>query len=161
MLKTILNMLAGALIAASVGAAVAVQGIAPVNGFQTPDGTWLLGLAGGQNLTSQSGITAHAGGTQAACFVLPAGIALISVDTVASSGDSVCLPFAQSGTDIQIANNSATTLNIFGQAGNNPLTGAADTINNTAGSTNYSPTTQQNVECYSPKNGVWRCMKGS
>jgi len=161
MLKTAFNMLVGALIAASVSVALAVTGQPQVQGFQTPDGTWLLGLAGGQNFSYQFGIVAHAGGTQAACTVLPAGIAFMSVDTVASSGDSVCLPFAVAGTNIQIANNSSTTLNIFGQAGNNPLTGAADTINNTAGSTNYSPTTQQNVECVSPKNGVWRCMKGA
>lgn len=161
MFKTMLNMIAGALVAASVGFAFAVTGQPPVNGFQTPDGTWLLGLASGQNFSYQFGITAHAGGTQAACLVLPAGVAFLSVDTVASSGDSVCLPFAVAGTNIQIANNSATTLNIFGQAGNNPLTAAADTINNTAGSTNYSPTTQQNTECYAAKNGAWRCMKGS
>lgn len=161
MLKTIANMLVGAFMAAAVGAACAAVGFAPVPGFQTPDGTWLLGLSGGTNYTYQSGIVAHAGGTQAACLVLPAGIAMVSVDMVASSGDSVCLPFAVAGTNMQIANNSATTLNIFGQAANNPLTAAADTINNTVGSSAYSPTTQQNVECVAAKNGAWRCMKGS
>lgn len=159
MFKTMLNMFAGALVAASVSFALAVTGQPPVQGFQTPDGTWLLGLASGQNYTYQFGITAHAGGTQAACLILPAGIAFLSVDTVASSGDSVCLPFAVAGSDIQIANNSATTLNIYGQAGNNLLTAAADTINATAGSTAYQPTTQQNTECFAAKNGAWRCMK--
>lgn len=161
MLKTILNMVLGALIAAAIGSASAVIGTppTPATGFGLVDGIWLNGLAGGQNFTSQSGIVAHAGGTQAACLVLPAGIAFVSVDTVASSGDSVCLPFAAAGMNIQIANNSSTTLNIFGQAGNNPLTAAADTINNTAGSTNFSPTTQQNTECFAAKNGAWRCAK--
>lgn len=163
MLKTLRDMLIGAFVAASVSAALAVVGQPPIpsNGPGLVDGTWLNGLAGGQNYTTQSGIVAHAGGTQAACTVLPAGIAQISVDTVATNGDSVCLPFAAAGMDIQIANNSSSTLNIYGQAANNPLTGAADTINATAGSTNYSPTTQQNVECYAAKNGAWRCMKGS
>jgi len=140
-----------------VGAAFAVTGNPPVNGFQTPDGTWLLGLAGGQNYTYQSGIVAHAGGTQAACLVLQTGIAFISVDTVASSGDSVCLPFAVAGSNIQVANNSGTTLNIYGQAANNLLTSAADTINGVAGSTAIAPTTQQAIECFAAKNGAWRC----
>ena len=93
MLKTILNMLAGALIAAGVSAAFAVTGLPPVPGFQTPDGTWLLGLAGGQNYSYQYGITAHAGGGQAACQSLTPGAYLYEIDTVASGNDSICIPF--------------------------------------------------------------------
>lgn len=162
MIKTAINMLVGAFIAASVAAAFAVTGNPPVNGYQTPDGTWLLGLSSGANMTYQSGITAHAGGGQAACTQLQPGIAFYSVDTVASSGDSVCLPYAVAGTDLQIANNSSTTLNIFSPSANNLLTGAVDTINNVAGSSAYTNgTTQKNIECFSPKNGAWRCGSSS
>lgn len=161
MLKNVLNMLMGMIICAAISTAFAVVGTPPIAGPALQDGVWLQGLAGAQNFTFQSGIVAHAGGTQAACLNLPIGIAFIQVDTVASSGDSVCLPFAVAGANIQIRNNSATTLNIFGQAANNPLTGAADTINGTAGSTNYSPTTQQSADCFVAKNGAWSCVKGS
>lgn len=163
MIKTILNMLVGALICAAMSTAFALVGTPPLNnmGFGMVDANWLNGLAGGQNFTFQSGITAHAGGGQAACLQLQPSIAFYSVDTVATSGDSVCLPFAAAGANIQVANNSATTLNIFGQAANNPLTGAADTINATAGSSAYQPTTTQNVECFAAKNGAWRCTKAN
>lgn len=161
MLKTIFNMLIGALVAAAVGSAFAVVGTPPINGFATVDGNWLNGLAGGQNATFQSGIVAHAGGTQAACFNLPVGVYYMQIDTVATTGDSVCLPFAAAGTNVQIRNNGANTVNIFGQSANNPLTGAADTINGTAGSSAYSPTTQQSADCFVAKNGSWSCVKGS
>ena len=163
MLKTMINFLAGVLVASAVATAFAVTGIAPQSGNSNSliDGTWLLGLAGGTNLTYQSGITAHAGGTQAACQVLPAGIALVSIDTVSSATDSVCMPFAVAGTDFQFAVNSSNSPNVYGQVANNPLTGAADTINGTAGSTAYQPAGQKNVECFSPKNGAWRCVTGS
>ena len=159
MIKTILNMLVGALIAAAVSTAFAVIGTPPIpsNGFGMVDGAWLNGLAGGSNMTFQSGIVAHAGGGQTACFQLQPGIAFYSVDTVATNADSVCLPFAQAGMDIQVANNSAATLNVYGQSANNPITAAADTLNGVAGSTAIAPTTQQSIECFSAKNGAWRC----
>jgi hypothetical protein len=164
MIKTMLNMFVGALVAASVSLALAVTGQPPVQGFQTPDGTWLLGVSGGQNFSYQYGITAHAGGTQAACLNLTPGIYLYQVDTVASSQDSVCLPFAVAGMNLNIRNNGASTLAIYGQPNNNLLTGAADTINGTAGSTNYGAPgllTQTNVECFAAKNGAWSCVRGS
>jgi hypothetical protein len=165
MFKTILNMLIGALVAASVGAAVAVQGIAPSNGFGAWDGTWLLGLSGGTNYAYQSGITAHAGGGQASCVSLTPGIYLYEVDTVASANDSVCLPFAQQGTNFSIRNGAASNaLAIYAQANNNLLTAAADTINGTAGSTEYPSgglSAGSSVECFAAKNGVWSCVHGN
>ena len=165
MLKTALNMIVGAFLAASIGAAFAVVGNVPVNGYQTPDGTWLLGLAGGSNWTYQSGITAHAGGTQAACLSLTPGIYLYEVDTVASAHDSVCLPFAQQGSNFSIRNGaSSNALAIYGQSNNNLLTAAADTINGTAGSTEYPSgglSAGSSVECFAAKNGVWSCVHGN
>lgn len=166
MFKTIANMLAGALIAAGISAAFAV-GIAPsVNsGFQAIEGRWLLGIVGGQNFAYQSGITAHAGGTQAACLSLTPGTYLYEVDTVASANDSICLPFAQQGTNFSIRNGAATNaLAIFGQPANNALTSAADTINGTAGSTEYPSgglAAGSSVECFAAKNGVWSCAHGN
>jgi hypothetical protein len=110
MIKTMLNMFVGALVAASVGLALAVTGQPPVQGFQTPDGTWLLGLAGGQNYAYQYGITAHAGGGQTACQNLTPGFAMYQVDTVVTNADSICLPFAIAGTDLNLRNNTAQTL---------------------------------------------------
>jgi hypothetical protein len=167
MIKIVLNMLAGAagcaIFCIMMGVAFAVVGNPPLPGMREGlvDGLWLQGMANGQNFSYQSGITAHAGGTQAACQNLPSNIAFTSVDTVATDHDSVCLPFAIAGMNIQIANNSGHILDIYGQSAVNPLTAAADTINNVIGSTVYSPTTQQNIECFSAKNGAWRCTKAS
>lgn len=162
MIKTLLNMVLGAVIF-SVASAFAVVGTPPIpaNGFGAVDGTWLNGLAGGQNELFQNGITAHAGGTQAACLVLTPGSQLYEVDTVANSGDSICLPFAVGGMDIQISNSGAQPMSVYGQSANNPLTSAADTINGTAGSSAYSVTNATNVQCFVAKNGAWKCVKGS
>ena len=163
MIKTLMTMLAGAIVFA-VGAAFATVGTAPLfnTGYQLVDGQWLLGLASGSNYTVQYNIVAHAGGGQSACTPLPPGIAFYSVDTVVSNNDSVCLPFASAGTDIQIANNTAQTLGIYGLSANDPATGVADTINGTAGSSVYSSTTNQhNVECFVAKAGGWRCVAGN
>ena len=161
MLKTIFNMAAGALVAATIAAAMALTGQPPVNGFQTPDGTWLLGLAGGQNYTYQYGITAHAGGTQAACQSLNAGIYLFEIDTVATNNDSVCLPFAVQGLNFSIRNAGAATLAIYAQSGTNLATSSTDTINGATNSTSYTVATNNNVECFVAKSGNWSCVKGN
>lgn len=162
MIKTVLNMLAGAFMCAAVGAAFAVVGTPPVpsNGFGAVDGTWLNGLAGGLNFTFQNGITAHAGGTQAACLSLTPGSYLYEIDTVASGNDSICLPFAAPGFNISIRNAGAQTLGIYGQSANNPVTAAADTINGTAGSSNYSMIANNSAECFVAKAGSWSCVQG-
>jgi hypothetical protein len=155
MIKTALNMLFGALVAAAVGTAVALTGTPPTpsNGFGMVDGAWLNGLAGGQNETYQSAISA-AGTTQATATVVPAGIALVEVDTVpASSG--IALPSAIAGTEIQIFNSTATTMKIYPSVANNPVTGVQDTIN---GGTSLTVTgasggTVSALMC--AKNGVW------
>lgn len=160
MLKTIRDMIIGALVVAAVSAAHAVSGIAPIPGYQTPDGTWLLGIVGGQNFTYQSGITAHAGGTQAACLNITPGIYLNQVDTVASGNDSVCLPFAVAGANLNIRNNGAQTLAIYAQVNNNLLTAAADTINNASNTSSYTIIAQNSVECFAAKSGSWSCVQG-
>jgi hypothetical protein len=162
MFKTIRDMLLGAFVCAAVGAAVAGVGIPPGTGPQLVDGAWLNGLAGGQNYTYQSGITAHAGGGQTACLVLGVGISFFEVDTVASGNDSVCLPYAQAGMDFQIRNAAASnSMNIFAQSTNNPSTAAGDTINGSSNSSSYALAAGSSVECFAAKNGVWSCVHGS
>jgi hypothetical protein len=128
MFKTILNMLVGALITTAVGAAFAVTGNIPPNGFAAIDGTWLNGLAGGTNYTYQSGLVA-AGTNQATALQLPAGIYMLEVDTTSSS-TGVALPPCIPGTQTILYNNGANPLAVYPAVANNPITAAQDTINN-------------------------------
>jgi hypothetical protein len=128
MFKTLRDMLLGAVCCAAVGVAAAAVGTPPGTGPGLVDGAWLNGLAGGQNYTYQSGITA-AGTTQATATALPTNIYLIEIDTVAAS-TGVNLPPCLPGTQMQIYNNGAQTLTIYPAVANNPLTAAQDTINN-------------------------------
>lgn len=152
MLKTILNMLAGALIAAGVSGAFAVVGTPPVNGFGAVDGVWLNGLAGGLNNTYQSGITA-AGTTQATATQLPSAIGMVEVDTTAAS-TGVNIPPCLPGTELSVYNNGASTLAVYPTVANNPITAAQDTINNaTALSGGIASRALQYFSC--AKAGVW------
>lgn len=147
----IAKLILGAVLFASP-AAFAATGIAPnpANGLTMPDATWLNGLAGGQNESYQYGITAT-GSTQAGATQLPAGVALIEVDTTAS-GTGVALPFCLQGMEFSVYNNGANTLTIYPNVVNNPQTGAQDTINN-ATSVTVATHTPEFFGC--AKNGVW------
>lgn len=75
---------------------------------------------------SASGIVAHAGGGQASATPLSA--ALNEVDTCASDADSVMLPLAIPGATCFVNNNTAHSLQVFGNP-SNPNNGAVgDTI---------------------------------
>lgn len=150
MFKTISGMLAGALISAAIGAAFAVTGQVPVNGFAPVDGTWLLGLSGGQNYAYQYGITA-AGTTQATATQLPAGIFLVEIDTAAAS-TGVNMPSCIPGTQMQIYNNGAQTVTIYPAVANNPITAAQDTINN---ATSITLASHVATSPFCAKAGVW------
>jgi hypothetical protein len=151
MLKTILNFLAGALIAAAVGAALAVTGTPPGTGPGLVDGAWLNGVAGGQNATFVSGITCT-GTTQANAFQLTPGFTLIEIDA-AAGGTGCNLPTAIPGVEISIFNNTANNaLNIYPTVPNNPATGAQDTINNT---TSVQITSRAAKYFWSAKTGNW------
>jgi hypothetical protein len=161
MLKIVFNMLVGAFVAASITTAIAVTGLVPGSGPQLIDGLWLNGLASGQNQNYQSGITAHAGGTQAACLILNNGSWLYELDTVASSGDSICLPYAAAGSTLSIRNAGANLANFFAQNTNNPLTAATDTINGQTNTTTFTLTANWVADCFSAKNGAWSCARGN
>lgn len=164
MLKTLRDMVVGAIAAFAAVATVsyAVVGIPPEFGFQMVDGQWLRGVAGGQNFSFQSGITAKAGGGQTACTNIPSSIYLNQVDTVASSNDSVCLPFALAGANLQLRNNGANQLAVFAQSGTNAATGSTDSINGTSNGSSYplNTTTTMVTECFAAKNGAWSCVRG-
>ena len=134
-------------------------GIPPQQGYELIEGRFLLGITNGHNMSYESGLTAHAGGTQAAGLLIPADIAFVEFDTVASGGDSAVLPFAsQPGTVIVVLNSTATSMNVYSNHGTNPVTGAADKLN---GSTSAAVAVAGTggltaaVRFYCPKAGVW------
>lgn len=161
MLKTIRDMLFGAVVTSAVGAAMAVTGTPPIpsNGFGLVDGTWLNGLAGGTNYAYQYSITAHAGGGQASAFQLPQFINMFQVSTVATTGDSVALPQCIQGSYMFLSNSGASTLDVYGSPIVNGTTGTLDTINATAGTSAYTLTTNTNAVFFCAKNGAWSAGK--
>lgn len=72
--------------------------------------------------SSADGITAHAGGTKAAATVLTAQINRVSV--CATPGDSVLLPAAIAGRVVDVFNDGATAMQVFG-AGTDTIDGVA------------------------------------
>jgi hypothetical protein len=85
---------------------------------------------------------------------------LQQVKTSAATG-YVCLPTAVSGKIVMISNPSASTIDIYSSA-QSYVSGTADTINGTAGTTAYtSLTTGLNTICFAPNNGAWNCITGS
>jgi hypothetical protein len=130
-----------------------VIGTPPGTGPALVDGVWLAGLAGGQNETYQSGISA-AGSTQAGATQLPAGIALIEVDT-ASANQGLALPEAVAGTELSVYVSVNATVKFYPSVPNNALTGAQDTING-ATSITVTGAAAGTVTWFScAKNGAW------
>jgi hypothetical protein len=161
MLKTILNMLVGAVISAAVTAAFAVTGTPPGTGLGLVDGAWLTALTQGSNYSFQSGIAA-AGTTQATATVLSTTPMMYEVDTVAAS-TGVALPQCLAGDFLMIRNGTTTTLAVYGNATANSAVSpsANDTINGTAGSSAYSLTSQQTALFFCAKTGSWSALHGS
>jgi hypothetical protein len=165
MLRTIRDMLIGVIVAACAAATLAYATVGEPpdsNGsFATISQRWLYALSGGLNHTYQYAITAHAGGTQAAAFVLPSATAMIEVDTVATNGDSIALPYASQGTILHIRNAGTGTLDIYANPGTNGLTSATDTINGSSNSTAYALSTNTVATFFCAKNGIWSAIHGS
>ena len=136
-------------------------GIRPDRGFALPDGEWLRQVSNGNNFTYQSGVVAKASGTQANGTVLSAVVCMWEVDTVATTGDSVVLPFAIAGQSKSLFNNGAQTLNIYASASNNPVTGTTDVINKLTNVTAYTLTTGQTADFSCAKNGTWFACKSA
>src|SRR6185312_9754482 len=100
------------------------------------DGTWLNGLAGGQNMIYQNGLTA-AGSSQTTALAISPGIALVELSTV-GSGTGINLPTALPGQCVIVFNHGSNTLTVYPAVRNNPVTGSQDTI---GGSTSATLTT--------------------
>lgn len=97
---------------------------------------------------------------QANCTQLDSD-AFQQVSTSASTG-YVCLPTAVSGKLVIIAMVPAQTLDIYSSA-TSYVSGTADTINGTAGTTAYTTNTGSNKTtiCAAVANGAWNCLTGS
>lgn len=76
--------------------------------------------------STQAGITATAGGTQAAAY--PLQYTINEVATVANVADSVMLPIGLPGQKIVIINDAANSLQVFGQVANAQNGSVGDTI---------------------------------
>lgn len=108
-------------------------------------------LSNGGGLSATTGITAHAGGTQAAGVALTSAINLVTV--CATAGDSVCVPPAVGGQAITVLNAGAASMNVFSSNAS-----TADTINGTIGTTAFAVAAGKNAEFISPAAGVWRVI---
>lgn len=111
------------------------------------DGLWLNGIANGQNRSYVNGITAHAGGTKAAAYQLPAAVSLIEVDTVGTAADSVLAPEAIAGTEFTLYNAGANSLDVYGRG--------TDTINGAATANAYAIAAGVTARFTCAKDGAW------
>lgn len=130
-----------------------------VAGNRLIDGGDLLALAKFE-FQATTGITALAGGGQTGATPLNYGIN--RVDTVATNADSVMLPPAIAGAQVTVYNNSANTLQVFGQPANAGGAVLGDTIapNNSntqqATGTGVSQNTAVVGEYFCFINGQWK-----
>jgi hypothetical protein len=106
-----------------------------------------------------SGISADQTSGQANCTQLSAD-GFQQISTSASTG-YVCLPTAVSGKRVTIVMVPAQTLDIYSSA-TSYVSGTADTINGTAGTSAYTTNTGSNrtTICNAVNNGAWNCMTG-
>jgi hypothetical protein len=137
----------------------------PGTGPALVDINWLLALAGGQNFQEQNGVTALAGGAQAAAPVVgnPSGNPavfpfLVEIDTVVTGGDSIQLPFARTRRCFLLRNNGAQSMNVFANPNNNSATGAADSINGGTNVTAVAVASNHSALVFCAKDGVWSMM---
>lgn len=102
--------------------------------------------------SARGGLTAHAGGGQAAALQLSGRYASITV--VASAADSVKLPAATVGAQLYLSNDAATNaMQVFGLG--------TDTINNVATATGVSQAAGLGAEYACMKAGNWsRFLQG-
>lgn len=114
-------------------------------------GLWqALGLPFGysgafETVSAATGLTAHAGGTQAAALALTSAINEIS--TVATAGDSVRLPASAAGMEIEITNSGVASMQVYGAG--------TDTINGVATATGVAQLPGQSVVYTCAVAGNW------
>jgi hypothetical protein len=105
--------------------------------------------------STETGITAHAGGTQAAAFALSATKSVHNVTTVGTAADSVVLPASTGGGAIHWIKNSAAanSLQLFGLA--------ADTIDGVAAATGVAVAAGKSRIVHDSVSGAWQSILGA
>lgn len=143
----------------------AVVGVQPTpNGdFGLISQQWAYNLAAGNNWIYTSGVTAHAGGGQTSATPLPPNAFLIEVDTVATTGDSVVLPYCLKGDASLLRNAGGASMNVFANPGTNPNTGTlgGDSINGSANTASYAVGSNNSAVVFCAKDGVWSVFHGN
>lgn len=103
-------------------------------------------ITGGiSGVTPTTGLTAHAGGTQAAALALTTGINHITV--CATGGDSVRLPVSVAGMQVTVINAGAASAQVYGAG--------TDTINAVATATGVALTNGKTAMYSCPVAGQW------
>lgn len=114
-------------------------------GYRLINGSHLNTLFANPAFSSQSGITAHAGGTITGAFPISATISNIS--TTANAADSCILPKANAGSVYLVSNNGANAMQMFGNG--------SDTIDGVAGATGISMPAGQDLIFVCCTAGQW------
>ncbi|MDE2096235.1 MAG: hypothetical protein KGL39_03250 [Patescibacteria group bacterium] len=117
--------------------------------FISPNFAGESGLAQGYT----DGLTAHAGGTQAAAIQLGYGWNRLS--TVATLGDSAALPAAVQGAEVIVVNDGAAAADIYAK------NGSTDTIDGVAGSTAAAVTNAKRSIFICITTGAWLSLGAS
>lgn len=123
----------------------------PGGGPALVDQNWLNGLAGGANRSFINGRTATAGGTKAAAYQIPAGVAIVGFSTVATAGDSALLPAALAGTIVCVRNAGVASMNIYGRG--------TDRINGSTTATAYALVNDTSAIFFCALDGAWSAVK--
>lgn len=122
----------------------------------TIDSSQMAALSGVFKLAAiETGLTAHAGGTQAAALPLSASKTVHNVTTVGSANDSVVLPASTGGGAIHWVKNSAAanSLQLYGLS--------ADTIDGVTASTGVAVAAGKSRLVVDAAAGVWLSLLGA
>lgn len=129
-------------------------------GIGQPDFVWLRGLAGGNNLFTQSA-TGLVGGGQAGATPIGSPnsqgteATLIQLAAVASANDSFQLPQAIKGKLLFVFNSTVNSANVFASPQINRQTSALDTINGAANATANAIAGAASTIYFCPVDGLW------
>jgi len=101
---------------------------------------------------SYANIVAFPGGGQQATTNVTASTVTV---TAATAADSVTLPQAAPGLAYDLVNIGANSVNVYGAKAVNPITGAVDTINGTAGTTPLALASHKSATFLCTAAGAW------
>ncbi len=133
------------------GGAFTYKNITDLNANQVAVDAALASLASGSLAGGASGLTAHAGGGQGSALALT--VAVNSVGTVGTIGDSVKLPTSVAGGIVVVVNDAALALQAFGAS--------TDTIDDVATATGVEVPGKATAVFYCPVAGKWYSVNNS